>query len=140
MPGPQISTDSHITVAADRVLSAALTTGVLVQAVLAGRSSRLFGTIDITVHGTVGNAIFALALAQVALLVRGRQRRLRVVVAAAFLAGVAAQIGIGYAGRDSVDAAAWHVPFGVALFGISVWNLILTIEDRTTTPSRRNRR
>ncbi len=31
------------------------------------------------------------------------------------------QIGLGYAGRTSLNAAAWHIPNGVLSFGIAVY-------------------
>jgi hypothetical protein len=39
---------------------------------------------------------------------------------AALLVLVISQIGLGYSGRDSADAAAVHVPMGVLTFGLSV--------------------
>jgi hypothetical protein len=33
---------------------------------------------------------------------------------------VTAQIGLGYAGRESAGAASWHVPNGVIIFGLTV--------------------
>ena len=29
------------------------------------------------------------------------------------------QIGLGYAGRETAQAAAWHIPNGVLIFGLS---------------------
>jgi hypothetical protein len=39
---------------------------------------------------------------------------------------VVSQIGLGYTGSDSATAAAWHVPGGVAVFGLAVWSLALS--------------
>ena len=45
----------------------------------------------------------------------------RAAVAVATLAVlVIIQLGLGYSGRDGGNAAAWHVPLGVAIFGLSV--------------------
>jgi len=38
---------------------------------------------------------------------------------------VSIQIGMGYAGRTSLGAAAWHIPNGVAIFGLAVYNVTL---------------
>jgi len=102
---------------------------VLVQAVLAGRA--LFGSWSITVHGVVGNATFALAavLAVVAAVTRAGRHAVAVAVALAVV--LTAQIGLGYAGRDSVDAAAWHIPNGVLAFGLAVHQLTLAWSRRT---------
>lgn len=98
---------------------------VLVQAVIAGRSDRLFGSWDIGIHGTIGNIVFALALANLAIAVRRHSDRAVVVTAAALVAVLTAQLGLGYAGRNSIAAAGWHIPVGVAAFGLAVWNLAL---------------
>ena len=104
-------------------LAAVVALLVLVQAVLAGRS--LFGSWSITVHGVVGNATFALAagLAVVAGVSRAGRHALGVAVALALV--LTAQIGLGYAGRDSIEAAAWHVPNGVLAFGLAAHQLTL---------------
>lgn len=122
----------------DSVLAIGLAVGVLVQAVLAGQSNRLFGTVGIGVHAAVGNVVFMVAVVQLALVVIGHRSRHRVVVVAGFVVGLVVQIGLGYAAREVHGAAAWHVPLGVALFGLSVWNLALALqvvpERPTSTP------
>lgn len=107
---------------------------VLLQAVLAGQSNRLFGTIGIGIHGTVANIIFALALANLALGWRARVSRTQLVVLAALFAVILAQTGLGYAGRTSLDAAAWHIPTGVAIFGLAVTSFTMSLANR---PDRR---
>ena len=92
---------------------------ILVQAFLAGR--HLFGSWSITVHGVVGNAIFALAAAVAVALTLARLPPLRVAAAWLLVALLTAQVGLGYAGRSIPEAAAWHVPLGVAAFGLVVW-------------------
>lgn len=98
---------------------------MLVQAVIAGRSDRLFGTWDIAVHGVAGNIVFLLVVINIILLVVARAGRAALITAGVLVAVVVAQIGLGYSGRTSVAAAAWHIPTGVAAFGFSVWNLAL---------------
>ena len=94
---------------------------VLAQAVLAGRA--LFGSWSITVHGVVGNATFALSAALVVVAAAGRAGRHAVAVAVALARVLTAQTGLGYVGRDSAEAAAWHVPNGVLAFGLAVHQL-----------------
>lgn len=94
---------------------------VLVQAVLAGHSTRLFGSVDIVTHGVVGNVTFTVALAAFVLALVGRVPRLRLILAAVLLGLVTIQVGLGYTGRSSRSAAAWHVPLGVVIFGATVY-------------------
>ena len=105
---------------------------VFVQAVMAGRA--LFGSWSITAHGVAGNVAFGLALGLVAAAVLGRVGRHAIVVSAILVAVLTTQIGLGYAGRDSIEAAAWHVPNGVLAFGIAIYQL--TILRRVGEASR----
>ena len=111
---------------------------VLVQAALAGRG--LFVDFDlIEVHGWVGNATFLVAAAQVALAVAGYGRRslsrVELGLSALLLVLVVAQLGLGYAGRESAGAASWHVPNGVLIFGVATALLTLGLG-----PGRSSRR
>lgn len=108
-------------------LAAAIVALVLVQALIAGRSDRLFGSWDIGVHGAIGNVVFLLVLANAGLVALARAGRGALLTAAALTAVVVAQLGLGYAGRDSLAAAGWHIPMGVAAFGLGVWNLALAM-------------
>lgn len=92
---------------------------ILVQAILAGRY--LFSAWTITLHGAVGNATFALALGL--LIVTGFRRadRSALVVSVALVLVLTVQIGLGYAGRGTPGAAAWHIPNGVLSFGLAVY-------------------
>ena len=92
---------------------------ILVQAMLAGRA--LFGTWSITVHGVMGNVTFTVALAVVALAFLGRAGRTAVVLAIILAVVLTGQIGLGYLGRETAEAAAWHVPLGVLSFGLAVY-------------------
>ena len=106
-------------------LTAAL---VLIQALLAGRGWFLDADL-IRVHGYVGNAVFLAVVAQAGLAValgpRGALRSQLLLVAGAIAVLAVAQIGLGYAGRDSAEAAAWHVPNGVLIFGLTAYHLAL---------------
>lgn len=102
---------------------------VLAQAVLAGR--HLFQGQSISVHGVVGNVVFALGVAAVGLAVLARRQRLVVGSAVVLLVLLFAQIGLGYSGRTSLDAASWHIPVGVAAMGAAVWHLaVALVSDR----------
>ena len=105
---------------------------VLVQAALAGRA--LFGGWSIAVHGVVGNTTFALAVLAVVLALRRRAGTVTVAVAAALVLALTVQIGLGYAGRSSAEAAAWHVPNGVLAFGLAVWQVTLLVPRRDGEP------
>ncbi len=113
------------------LLSVVVVVAVLVQAVLAGRA--LFGSWSITVHGVLGNATFAVALALVAAAVAARAGRHAVVVAVLLAVVLTAQIGLGYAGRDRAEAAAWHIPNGVLAFGLAIHQLHLAGRLRRPT-------
>lgn len=97
----------------------ALSALILVQAVLAGQ--HLFGSWSITAHGVIGNVGFVLALVVLATSVLLKLDRVVVGLAALLALLVTAQIGLGYSGRESLDAAAWHVPNGVLSFGVAVF-------------------
>lgn len=119
------------------VLAVALAMLVLVQAFMAGRA--LFGgSWSIAAHGVAGNITFGLTLALLASAVLGRLGRHAIAVAVVFAAVLTTQIGLGYAGRQSADAAAWHVPTGVLAFGIAVYqlNLVQRLRQPTWPPPR----
>lgn len=113
------------------VLAVTLAVLVLVQAFMAGRA--LFGSWSIAAHGVAGNITFGLTLALLAAAVLGRLGRHAIAVAVVFAAVLTTQIGLGYAGRQSADAAAWHVPNGVLAFGIAVYQLNLVQRLRQPT-------
>ena len=52
-----------------------------------------------------------------------RANKAAIGVAAALVLLMTAQIGLGYTGRDGGEPAAWHVPNGVAIFGLAVYQL-----------------
>ncbi|HUW03613.1 MAG TPA: hypothetical protein VMW08_14740 [Acidimicrobiales bacterium] len=91
---------------------------VLVLAVMASRSVKLFGTWEIELHGYVGNSLFILALVNGGLALNRRRGELTALIIGML---VFAQIGLGYVGRDSLEAAAWHVPNGVLLMGLTTF-------------------
>lgn len=111
---------------ASRAAAHVLPVLVLVQAFIAGRSDRLFGSWSIAAHEALGNVVFLVAVLGLVLAVLAGQGRACIVLAVALLVLVAAQIGLGYAGRSSAEAAAWHIPNGVAIFGLAVYNVTAT--------------
>ncbi len=106
-----------------RALAGLLAVLVLVQAWMAGNSSRLFGDLDIVAHGIVGNVSYLIAVGVLVLTIVARANKASIGVAAAVVVLMTVQIALGYSGRDSNDAAAWHVPNGVAIFGLAVYQV-----------------
>jgi hypothetical protein len=102
-----------------RLAAAVVALAVLVNALIAGRT--MAGDWDIVVHGVIGNVVFVLTLGALALAVAARAGRATVIAAVVLLALVFAQVGLGYSGRESLEARAWHLPNGVAIFGLAVW-------------------
>lgn len=99
------------------IFAALVVLGVLVQAALAGRHIGVAASISL--HGVLGNVVFSLQLAVVALAVRHRSTPPLLLIAVPLLLMLAAQIGLGYAGRDAAGPVTWHVLNGVALFGLA---------------------
>lgn len=98
---------------------------VFLLAVLAGRFLFL-GDLIIELHGYIGNGVFVLALVNLGLTLRARASGPDTAVAFAIVLLVFAQIGLGYVGRDTADAAALHVPNGVLLMGLAGYQFATT--------------
>lgn len=111
-------------VLAERILAHVVALMVLIQAAMAGHSNRLFGGISIELHGVVGNATFTLIVVELVLafVVKAGTGRLAVLGGLTLL--TLAQTGLGYMGRNSLDAAGWHVPLGVLIFGMAIYNIV----------------
>ena len=111
-------------VLAERILASVVALMVLIQAAMAGHSDRLFGGINIELHGVVGNATFTLIVVELVLafVIKARTGRLAVLGGLTLLA--LAQTGLGYMGRSSLEAAGWHVPLGVVIFGLAIYNVV----------------
>lgn len=110
-------------VLAHRAVVIAVPLLVLVQAALAGQ--HLFeGSDVITLHGILGNVTLALSLAAVPLVLRvGRDDGVAFGLAVALAALTFAQVGLGYVGRETLSAAAWHIPLGVTIFGLAAFQV-----------------
>ena len=106
------------------VLSAVL---VLVMAALAGHSVRMFGSGDIAVHGYLGELLFALSVVMVVLSFMTQTKGVVVGHAVGFAALCFAQVGLGFVGRETLSAAAWHIPNGVLIMGVAVAHLSLVL-------------
>lgn len=102
---------------------------VLLNAVLAGR--HVFGPGGIDLHGFIGELLFAVAVVMVVLSFLTQTRGVVVGHAVAFAALCFVQIGLGYVGRDTQAAAAWHIPNGVLLMGLAVAHLTLILPGRS---------
>jgi len=109
-----------------RALAHVLPVLVLIQAWMAGSSNVLFGSLDIDLHGMVGNVTFLLALIVFALALVARAGGPAIVVSGVLALLLFAQIGLGYIGRDTEAAAAWHIPNGVLIFGLATYQISLS--------------
>ncbi len=111
-----------------KITSAFLALSLLVQAWL-GSSGFFNGNPDlITGHEMLANVFFIVALAQIMMaFVAMRKEFLTsgpLIVSSLILIATAAQIGLGYAGRDNADALAWHLPNGVLLMALCTFSLV----------------
>lgn len=118
---------------AHRVVAEVLLALILAQAVVAGHY--LFGDWSIRVHGFMGNASFLLGLVLLGLALLGRHDRTRLVLSALLVVALFAQTGLGYVGRETAEAAAWHVPLGVAIFGFTAYLVGRPVAPTATTPA-----
>jgi hypothetical protein len=103
---------------------------VLVQAVMAGQIVAE-GEMQ-TAHGILGNITFLLGVAGLVLAIVVRAPKSAITLAAALIALLVLQIALGYSGRDSAGATAWHIPNGVLIFGLATWQLMLGRRLATT--------
>jgi cytochrome b561 len=110
---------------AHRTLAYAMPVLVLAQAALAGQ--HLFEGSSISLHGVLGELTFALTVVGVVLAVV-RRCDAAVFFTAVLLAALAfAQVGLGFVGRETTAAAAWHIPVGVAIFGLTTFQVALVV-------------
>jgi hypothetical protein len=97
---------------------------ILIQATLAGRFLNYSASNLRTLHGVVGNVVFLLAIVLVVLVVAagisGRARAGLLGSSVGLLVLTFAQVGMGYAGRENAAPAAFHIPNGVLIFGLTM--------------------
>lgn len=91
---------------------------VIVLAFLAGRFLFL-GDLIIETHGYIGNAVFVLALVNLGLGLADKADGPELAVSGMIALLTFTQIGLGYVGRETADAAALHIPNGVLLMGLA---------------------
>ncbi len=107
---------------------------VVVQAFLAGRGLWLGERGLIDAHEMLANILFLLAVAQFGLVLAiGFPNPLgkRLLAMNAVLAmALVAQTGLGYVGRDNMDARAWHFPLGVLIFGLAVMIVMMAWQEK----------
>lgn len=114
------------------VLSGTILASVFLLAVLAGRFLFL-GDLIIETHGYIGNAVFFLAVVNVGVSLRAGAGGVEMAVAGMIALLTFAQIGLGYVGRDTADAAALHIPNGVLLMGLAGYQFASVRAERATT-------
>lgn len=110
---------------AELVLGALIVVLVLIQAILAGQHLA-FDDAPIFLHGMLGSAVFFFQIAVVVLVFMDGASTEMKVTTLVVVAGLFAQIGLGYAARSGGHAInAIHIPLGVGLFGLVTWQLAL---------------
>ena len=119
---------------AQRWIAGTIAALVVLLAVLAGRFLFL-GESIIELHGYIGNGLFFLTLVNLALVFRTTSHGPTVAVAGLIALLAFAQVGLGYVGRETADAAALHVPNGVLLMGLSAYHFGES-RNRTAVPGR----
>ena len=112
-----------------QALSALLAGLVLLQSVLAGQF--LYTSTGMrSAHRMVGEGLGVIGAALVAaagMAWRGDRSRGRLLATAVWMLIVlVVQTGLGFVGRDTPDAAALHVPLGVAAFGLAGYAFVLS--------------
>ena len=119
---------------AHRIIAGVMVVLVLLLAVLAGRYLSL-GDQVIELHGWIGNGVFVLAVANLGLAVATRPDDGPALALAGIIALLTfSQVGLGYVGRDTADAAALHVPNGVLLMGLSAYQFAELRARRLASP------
>lgn len=125
-----------------RALAGVTAALVLIQAMLAGQW--IGGNLAIiTTHGWLGSGTFLLTLLLIGLSLLGWRRGLfdarPLAVTSVIGLLVIAQLGLGYAGRESATAAALHVPLGVLIFGSLLALFVLVLPVRLALADARSR-
>ena len=91
----------------------------------------------LTVHGRTGDALLLLAIAHAVVGFvasrRGLVGRPAVMLSSLLVVLVFVQLSLGYGGEESANAAAWHLPNGVLIFGLTVVNAFLSGAVRVPT-------
>jgi hypothetical protein len=80
------------------------------------------------IHELIANALFLLALILFGLvfLAQFQRRNLMLIWTGLLLIAIISQIGLGYSARDDGSLLAWHIPSGVAVFGLAFVVMLLS--------------
>lgn len=109
-----------------RWIAVVISLGIVIMAILIGQGVWGGERDLIPGHGHLGNALFALSVVELVLLVvlyRRQQVSAALILSAMILTGLlVAQLGLGYSGRTNSGLIAWHVPLGVLAMGLSTFN------------------
>jgi hypothetical protein len=120
---------SSMQMTALRWISVLVSALIVVQALLAGQGIWGGDRDLITGHEMLGNGIFLLVAIQVVLSFlayqKGQIGRNHLILNGIIMLLLFAQIGLGYSGRETSGAIAWHLPNGVLLMGASTINAVL---------------
>jgi hypothetical protein len=116
---------------------------VLVQAVLAGQW--VGGDLSIIVtHGWLGSGTLLLVGLLVVMSFLGMRQGLfdakPLAISLVLIVLVLAQLGLGYAGRNSDGAASMHIPLGVLIFGALLALFVSVLPMRLAPADARTRR
>lgn len=114
---------------------------VLIQAMLAGQW--IGGNLAIIVtHGWLGSGTLLLTLLLAGLSLLGWRQGLfdgrPLAVTGGIVLLLIAQLGLGYAGRESAAAASLHIPLGVLIFGslLTLFVLVLPVRQLALADAR----
>lgn len=102
------------------ILAGVIAVTVVLLAFLAGRFLFL-GDLIIETHGYIGNTVFLVALISLGLGLVDKADGPELAVAGLIALLTFTQIGLGYVGRDTAEAAAWHIPNGVLLMALTTY-------------------
>ena len=81
-----------------------------------------------TIHAIVANTLFPLAIILFGLvfLAQFQRRNQMIIWTGLLLIAIISQIGLGYSTRDDATLLAWHIPSGVAIFGLALVVMLLS--------------
>ena len=81
-----------------------------------------------SIHELIANALFPLSIVLFGLVFLAQfERRSRMLIwTGLLLIAVISQIGLGYSARNDASLLAWHIPGGVAIFGLALIVMLLS--------------
>ena len=106
-----------------RAVAGLLALNVLIQATIAGRI--VYDAEGETLHGILGNISFLLGVACLVLSFVTRAPRALVIAGIILVVLLTVQIGLGYSAEETQSAGEWHIPNGVLIFGMSMYQMTL---------------